>query len=81
MPKHFTTFVIVLLGFIWGSSYILIYKSLKAFTPVQVAGLRMSIGGFILLPWVIKYTFFTKNIRSYNQENTSFSLTRQDIFI
>lgn len=80
MPKHFTTFVIVLLGFIWGSSYILIYKSLKAFTPMQVAGLRMSIGGFILLPWVIKYTFFTKNIRSYNQENNSFSLTRQDYF-
>lgn len=80
MPKHFATFVIVLLGCIWGSSYILIYKSLEAFTPMQVSGLRMSIGGFILLPWVIKYTFFTKNIPGHSQGNISFKLTRQDYF-
>ena len=78
MNRHFATFVIILLGCIWGSSYILIFKALDAFTPMQVAGFRMTIGGFVLLPWVIKYLFFTKNIEAYGQEGVPFSLTKRD---
>ncbi len=49
--------LILLLGCIWGSSFILIKRGLLAFEPIQVAGWRLSLAAIILLPWVIQYSF------------------------
>ena len=49
--------ILLLLSLVWGSSYILIKKSLIAFTPVQVGCLRLSISAIFFLPiflWHIK---------------------------
>jgi drug/metabolite transporter (DMT)-like permease len=46
--------VFSLLSIIWGSSFILIKEGLKAFTPYQVASLRMLSAGLILLPFALK---------------------------
>ena len=42
--------ILLLLGLVWGSSYILIKKSLIAFSPVQVACLRLSISAIAFFP-------------------------------
>lgn len=42
--------ILLLLGLTWGSSYILIKKSLVAFSPVQVACLRLSISAIAFFP-------------------------------
>lgn len=44
---------LVLLGVIWGSSYLFIKKGLLAFSPIQVATIRMTITGFAFLPIAI----------------------------
>ncbi len=44
-------FIFALLALIWGSSFILMKEGLKAFTPYQVASLRMLFAGFVLLPF------------------------------
>jgi drug/metabolite transporter (DMT)-like permease len=44
--------LLVLLAVIWGSSFFLIKKSLIAFQPTQVMGLRISITGFLFLPFL-----------------------------
>jgi drug/metabolite transporter (DMT)-like permease len=54
--------LIILLGCIWGSSFILIKRGLHSFLPIQVAGWRLSLAAVILLPWVIRYA--TLNMRS-----------------
>jgi drug/metabolite transporter (DMT)-like permease len=46
--------VFALLSIVWGSSFILIKEGLKAFTPYQVASLRMLFAGLVLLPFAIK---------------------------
>ncbi|MEN9382086.1 MAG: hypothetical protein RI940_967 [Bacteroidota bacterium] len=46
--------VFSLLSIIWGSSFILMKEGLKAFTPYQVASLRMLSAGLILLPFALK---------------------------
>ena len=48
--------IIVLLGSIWGSSFILIKKGLQVFQPIQVAGIRQFLAGLVLLPWVWQYS-------------------------
>ncbi len=45
--------ILILLSFIWGSSFILIKKSLVAFSPVQVACLRISISAIAFLPFFL----------------------------
>lgn len=45
--------ILLLLSLVWGSSYILIKKSLLAFTPIQVACLRLSISAIAFLPFFI----------------------------
>ncbi|HET9280223.1 MAG TPA: DMT family transporter, partial [Flavitalea sp.] len=40
----------IVLSFIWGSSFILMKEGLKALTAYQVAALRISSGGLVLLP-------------------------------
>lgn len=52
-------FIILLLGGIWGSSFILIKRGLLAFEPIQVAGLRQFLAGIILLPWVVQYSLIS----------------------
>ena len=47
-------FIFALLAIIWGSSFILMKEGLKAFSPYQVASLRMLSAGIILLPFAYK---------------------------
>lgn len=53
--------LLVVLSIIWGSSFILIKKSLEHFSPYQVGALRVLIAGVILMPIAIsKYKLFPK---------------------
>lgn len=53
--------LLVFLSIIWGSSFILIKKSLDHFTPYQVGALRVLIAGIILMPIAVsKYKLFPK---------------------
>lgn len=53
--------LLVILSIIWGSSFILIKKSLEHFNPFQVGSLRVLIAGIILLPIAIaNYKLFPK---------------------
>ncbi|WP_265426665.1 DMT family transporter [Chryseobacterium sp. YIM B08800] len=53
--------LLILLSVIWGSSFILIKKSLEHFSPYQVGALRVLIAGIILMPVAIsKYKLFPK---------------------
>ena len=56
-------FFLVLLTIIWGSSFILMKKSLVAFEPIQVASMRIFIAGMAFLPVVI--TQFKKLPKHY----------------
>lgn len=49
-PSFLSWGILLLLSLVWGSSYILIKKSLVAFTPVQVGCLRLSISAIAFLP-------------------------------
>ena len=42
-------FYLIVLSFIWGTSYILIKKGLEGFTPLQLGALRIVIAGVLLL--------------------------------
>ena len=46
--------LLVVLALIWGSSFILIDRSLRTFAPDQIASLRIFIAGLCLLPVAIK---------------------------
>ena len=46
--------ILILLSIIWGSSFILIKKSLLYFNPYEVGALRVLISGILLLPIAIK---------------------------
>ncbi|REC72222.1 multidrug DMT transporter permease [Chryseobacterium elymi] len=53
--------LLIVLTIIWGSSFILIKKSLEHFSPYQVGALRVLITGIILMPVAIsKYRLFPK---------------------
>lgn len=53
--------LLIILTIIWGSSFILIKKSLEHFNPFQVGALRVLIAGIILMPIAIsKYKLFPK---------------------
>ncbi|MCW3160740.1 DMT family transporter [Chryseobacterium oryctis] len=53
--------LLIVLSIIWGSSFILIKKSLNHFNPYQVGALRVLIAGIILMPIAIsKYKLFPK---------------------
>lgn len=45
-------FILLGLSLIWGTSYILIKKSLTVFTPYQVAGLRLGISAVAFIPLI-----------------------------
>lgn len=42
----------LLLSFLWGSSFILMKRGLDAFSPLQIAALRICIAGLVMLPFV-----------------------------
>lgn len=46
--------ILLLLAFVWGSSFILMKIGLKSFTNEQVAGIRMLLASLVLLPYSIK---------------------------
>ena len=53
--------LLIILSIIWGSSFILIKKSLEHFNPYQVGALRVLVAGIILMPIAIsKYKLFPK---------------------
>ncbi len=45
--------LLILLSLIWGSSFILIKKSLEHFNPYEVGALRVLISGIVLMPYAI----------------------------
>ncbi len=47
--------VLLLLAFVWGSSFILMKIGLKSFSSEQAAGIRMLLAALVLLPYSIKY--------------------------
>ncbi|MEZ4909962.1 MAG: DMT family transporter [Saprospiraceae bacterium] len=48
-------FLLGFLTFVWGCSFILIKKSLIAFTPVQLACMRLGIAAIAFSPFIVKY--------------------------
>jgi drug/metabolite transporter (DMT)-like permease len=62
--KHwFQFFILLLLAFVWGSSFILIKVGLKSFTSDQAAAIRMFLASIVLLPYAIK------NLKLLNRKN------------
>lgn len=51
----FPYLILLVLSFIWGSSFILMKRGLEIFSPVQVGAYRLSIAGLALLPVVIRH--------------------------
>ena len=51
--SFFPVFMLIFLSIIWGSSFILIKKSLLAFSPIQVGTLRIIVAFIVLLPIAI----------------------------
>lgn len=51
----FPYLILLVLSFIWGSSFILMKRGLEVFSPVQVGAYRLSIAGLALLPIVIQH--------------------------
>ncbi len=62
-PEKEKWILLALLSLIWGSSFILIKKSLDHFNPYEVGALRVLIAGLVLLPVAIK------NIRKFRKKN------------
>lgn len=62
-PEQEKWILLVTLSIIWGSSFILIKKSLDHYNPYQVGALRVLIAGIILLPYAIsKIKLFPKHL-------------------
>lgn len=51
--KWVPALVILLLGCIWGSSFIIIKRGLLSFQPIQVAAWRLTFAGWVLFPVVV----------------------------
>ncbi|MCQ4035910.1 DMT family transporter [Kaistella montana] len=62
-PEKEKWVLLALLSIIWGSSFILIKKSLEHFNPYEVGALRVLIAGIILLP------IAAMNIRKFPKKN------------
>jgi drug/metabolite transporter (DMT)-like permease len=72
-------FLIVLLGGIWGSSFILIKRGLEVFQPIQVAGLRQFLAGLVLLPWIFQYSL-GNSFRKETASDVSIKLSFGDYY-
>ncbi len=53
-PSVLSILLLAVLSLIWGSSFILIKKSLLAFTPIQVFGCRIGIAGIAFFPFFLR---------------------------
>lgn len=62
-PEKERWVLLVVLSIIWGSSFILIKKSLEHFNPYEVGALRVLIAGILLLPMAIL------NIKKFPKKN------------
>ena len=71
--------LIVLLGGIWGSSFILIKRGLEVFQPIQVAGLRQFLAGLVLLPWIFQYSL-GNSFRKETASDVSIKLSFGDYY-
>lgn len=58
-------FVLFFLSLIWGSSFILIKKSLLTFDAYQIGALRIAIAALALLPFSIKHLKSLKEVKWY----------------
>lgn len=47
--------ILAFLALTWGSSFILMKIGLRVFSPTQVAAIRITVAGFVFIPWLIKY--------------------------
>ncbi len=72
MSKNMLSWVLLLaLASIWGSSFILMKRGMTAFdgtalfSDVQVASLRMSIAGLVLLPFALRFFKKIKTIKQF----------------
>ncbi len=63
--RWFQFFILLLLAFVWGSSFILIKIGLKSFTSDQAAAIRMFLASVVLLPYAFK------NLKLLNRKNLS----------
>lgn len=54
-PQAISIILLLILAFIWGSSFILMKEGLKSFNAFQVASYRLSIAGLFFLPVFIKH--------------------------
>ena len=62
-PEKEKWLLLILLSLIWGSSFILIKKSLEHYNPYEVGALRVLIAGIILLPYALtKIKSFPKKL-------------------
>ena len=52
--RWFQFSILLILAFVWGSSFILMKIGLKSFTNDQAAGIRMLLASLVLLPYSIK---------------------------
>ncbi len=59
-PSLFAWFLLLVLTLIWGTSFILIKRSLVAFSPAEVGALRMVTAGLVLLPLAVVHL---KNVK------------------
>ncbi|MEZ4804917.1 MAG: DMT family transporter [Bacteroidia bacterium] len=50
-----TATILLVLGFVWGSSFILMKRGLVSFSPMQVASLRLVFAGLVSCTFLIKY--------------------------
>lgn len=71
--------LIVLLGVVWGSSFILIKRGLEVFQPIQVAGLRQFLAGLVLLPWIFQYSL-GNSIRQETEAASRVKLSAGDYY-
>ena len=60
--------LLIVLSIIWGSSFILIKKSLEHFNPYEVGALRVLFAGILLLPMAIS------NIKKFPRKNLKWLL-------
>ena len=62
-PEKEKWILLIVLTLIWGSSFILIKKSLEHYNPFEVGALRVLIAGIILLPYaILKIKLFPKKL-------------------
>lgn len=52
--KQFQIAILLFLGFIWGSSFILMKKSLLLFSDLELGAIRIFSAGIVLLPFALK---------------------------